>query len=292
MKRLLNRSEEDALRELNSVASPYGLRVNATVRVADVCPIEGSGIPADLYRYALMAHFDFLVTNEGHVPKFAVEFDGPSHNTPEVRLLDAKKDTICQTFKFPLLHIKISYLPKRYNNLSLLEWIIDVYYLEQAFNEAQEKGQVPYDEPFDPFFVLATGASGDTRRFPYWISRDANIAIHRLHRQGKIALPGTSGFIGEDSDGNIRGIEYLKVNDTHGILVKSGVRPQLFPVSFTDLLRELLLVFTFEKLQEYLISGSGLTQLTTIYRIVKLYQSRLKMLGSHSTGYGPPTPGA
>ena len=189
MKRLLNRAEQDALKELNSAASPYGLRVNAKVRVADVCPINGSRLLADLYRYALMAHFDFLITNEDHVPQFAVEFDGPGHDTSEVRLLDAKKDAICRHFGFPLLRVKISYLPKKYNNLSLLQWIIDVYYLEQAFNDAQENGQISYDEAFDPFFILTTGIEGDTRRYPYWISRDSNIAIQRLYRQGKIALP-------------------------------------------------------------------------------------------------------
>lgn len=289
MKRLLNRSEEGALHKLSSVTSQYGLRVNAKVRVADVCPIEGSGISADLYKYALMAHFDFLVTNEEHVPQFAVEFDGPHHDMPRIKDLDAKKDMLCRIFDFPLLRIKISYLPKRYNNLSLLEWIIDVYCLEQAFYEAQEKGHVPCDESFDPLILSTTDAASNTRRYPYWISRNANLAIRNLYNQGRIALPGTSGFIGEDSNGNIRGIEYLKINDTHGILVKSGMRSQLFPGSFTDLLRELLLIFTYEKVQEYLVSGSGLVSLTTINHTVKLYQSKLKMLIAHSTGFGPPT---
>ena len=272
------------LQELASVAAPYGLRVNTKVRVADVCPTEGSGISKELFKYALMAHFDFLMTNDDHVPQFAVEFDGPHHNTPKIKLLDAKKDALCQVFNFPLLRIKISYLPKKYNRLSLLEWIIDVYHMEEAFNEAQAKGNIPPDEPFDPFLILATGVNGDTRRFPYWISRDANIAIKRLHKQGKIALPGTSGFIGKDARGNIRGIEYLKVNDTHGILVKSGMRSQLFPMSFTDLLRELLLILVYEKLKEYLVTGSGLVPIATIDRIAQLYQSRLEGLGAHSTG--------
>ena len=71
---MLNRSEEDTLKELNLVTSRYGLQVHTKVRMADVCPIEGRGIPDDLYKYALMAHFDFLVTNEEYIPQFAVEF--------------------------------------------------------------------------------------------------------------------------------------------------------------------------------------------------------------------------
>jgi hypothetical protein len=287
MKRLLNQSEAAALRELNSISSRYGLVVNAKVRVADVFPIERSGIPADLYKYCLMAHFDFLVTNEEHIPQFAVEFDGPSHELPRAKALDEKKDGICRRFEFPLLRIKINYLPKIYNELSLLEWIIDVYYLAQAFFEAQEKGQIPYDEPFDPFFIDITGTDGDRRRFPYWISRNASMSLRKLHSQGKVALPGTSGFIGEDLHGNIRGIEYIKINAAHGVCVKSAIRSQLFPVSFTDLLSELLLIFTYEKVQDYLITGTGLMPMATIHRIVSLYESKYTMLTAHSVGYKP-----
>ena len=136
MKRLLNWSEAAALKELNSITFRYGLRVNAKVRIADVCPIEQSGIMADLYNYALKAHFDFLITNDEHMPQFAVEFDGASHETPRSRVLDEKKDTICRIFNFPLLRIKINYLPKKYNDVSLLEWIIDVYYLERGIERA------------------------------------------------------------------------------------------------------------------------------------------------------------
>jgi uncharacterized protein DUF2726 len=279
MKRLLNWSEAAALKELNSIAPRYELRVNAKVRVADVCAIERSGISDDLYKYALNAHFDFLVTNDDHFPQFAVEFDGVSHDTPRAKVRDEMKDTICRIFNFPLLRIKINYLSKRYNDLSLLEWIIDVYYLAKAFDEAQKKGQIPYDEPFDPFFITITSADGGTRRYPYWISRNASLALRKLHSEGKIAVPGTSGFIGEDSEENIRGIEFVKVNATHGIFVKSAMRAQLFPISFTDLLRELLVIWTYEKLYECLISGLGLTPLAMIGRMMYLYQSKSLLSG-------------
>jgi hypothetical protein len=284
VKRLIKRSEEQTMVELNSIVSPYGLHVNTKIRIADIISIEGSGISKELYTYALMAHFDFLVTDETYIPQFAVEFDGPSHDAADARILDAKKDELCRVFDFPLLRVKINYLPKKYNSLSLLEWIIDVYYLQKAFDEAQEKGQVPYDEPFDPLLIISFGVDGDTRRFPSWISRKAAIAIQNHHKHGRVALFGTSGFIGEDSGGNIRGIEYLKVNDTHGIVITSGMRSQLFPINFTDLLRELLLILVHEKLEEFLISGTGLTPLKTIYRLMSRYESQFKMITTHSIG--------
>ena len=185
MKRLLNQSEAAALRELNTITARYGLIANAKVRVADVLPIEGSGISAALYKYSLMAHFDFVITNEEHIPQFAVEFDDPTHDLPRSKARDEKKDALCRRFDFSFLRIKINYLPKVYNELSLLEWIIDVYYLQQAFFEAQEKGQIPYDEPFDPFFIWKTGSDGDTRRFPYWISRDAKSVASKASRSGQ-----------------------------------------------------------------------------------------------------------
>lgn len=284
MKRLLNRSEEDALKQLNEIAGRHGLQVHTKVRIADVCPIEKSGISDELYRYALMAHFDFIVADESYYPKFAVEFDGPNHSENRAKIRDKKKNSLCKIFDFPILRINNSYLPKQYNQISLLEWIIDVYHLKNAFYEAQKKGHVPYDELFDPFFLIMTGSNGNERKFPYWISRDANISIKRLHRKGKIALPGTSGFIGEDEEQNIRGIEFLKVNETHGIVVTTTMQAQQFPVSFADLVEELILIFLHEKLQEYLATGGGLKPLNIIFRLARLYQSKFKMLSAHSTG--------
>src|SRR5690348_9621608 len=106
VKRLINKSEEHELETLNSIVAPYNLHVNPKIRIADVFPIERSGISKELYSYALMAHFDFLMTDETHVPQFAVEFDGQSHNAANTKIRDAKKDELCRFFDFPLLRIK------------------------------------------------------------------------------------------------------------------------------------------------------------------------------------------
>jgi hypothetical protein len=281
MKRLLNRSEEDVLKALNAAVAEYGLRVNAKVRVADVCPIERCGVSDDLYGYALKAHFDFLVTDENHQPKFAVEFDGAGHDPAG----DHKKDAICRFFEFPLLRIKINWLPKRYRDLSVLEWVIDVYHLGQGWDEAQAKGEVPFDDVFDPFAVVAGGRTG--KRFPYWISATAQIGIKKLYKEGKIASPYTCGFVGEDNRGNLKAIEFLRVNETLGIVETSGMRPPSFSIvlgHFGELLGQLLTIFLYERLQEYLVSGSGLTPLATIYRLFEKYRSRLKMHSGHSSG--------
>jgi hypothetical protein len=44
--------------------------------------------------YALMSHFDFVVTGDDHMPRFAIEYDGGGHDPKN----DWKKDQICQQF--------------------------------------------------------------------------------------------------------------------------------------------------------------------------------------------------
>src|SRR5579863_775380 len=99
LKPLLNYSEDRTFCELNKVTSRSGLRVFAKVRVADVVPVHNSGIDSELFKFALMSHFDFIVAQIDHVPIFAVEFDGVSHSAVEQQKRDCKKNEICKRFE-------------------------------------------------------------------------------------------------------------------------------------------------------------------------------------------------
>jgi hypothetical protein len=79
MKRILNRPEETTHERLRAVCVGWNARVYAKLRVADVLPVEGSGISDVEFAFALRSHFDFVVTDNDHTPLFAVEFDGPVH---------------------------------------------------------------------------------------------------------------------------------------------------------------------------------------------------------------------
>lgn len=81
VKRLLNRSEAVTNERLRSVCVEHAVSVHAKVRVADILPIEGSGIDDRAYSFALKSHFDFVVVDDTFLPLFAVEFDGPLHQT-------------------------------------------------------------------------------------------------------------------------------------------------------------------------------------------------------------------
>src|SRR5262245_61176715 len=97
--RLLNRSEESAYGRLQETCARNKVKVHIKVRVADVLPINGSGISNDLFSFALASHFDFVVADEAHYPLFAVEFDGPLHQTEAMQVeRDRKKNSLCQRF--------------------------------------------------------------------------------------------------------------------------------------------------------------------------------------------------
>ena len=67
-KKILNLSEEATHLRLREACESRGASVYPKVRVADVLPIEDSGIEPKQYEFALKAHFDFVVTDSEHNP--------------------------------------------------------------------------------------------------------------------------------------------------------------------------------------------------------------------------------
>lgn len=286
MKKLLNYSEDKTFKELLNIADGAALCVFAKVRVADVLPIERSGIADAEYKYALMAHFDFTVATPEHVPLFAVEFDGPGHADPRQKARDALKDGLCRRFTFPILHINSKHLSHVYNNRTLLAWIIEVYLQQEAFGEAQEVGYIPWDEPFDPFFIMSSG--GDRKeKFPFWISRSSRLRMQQLHEAGQLRDFGSSGMIWNDTEDLMRGLEYVRVTETHGLSVEASMREQQFPVVLSDLLDELLTIFMMEKIDRHLAGEIGLEPMEPVYdRVTKMFNSG-RMRRCHSVGSPP-----
>src|SRR5262245_17813597 len=97
-KKLLNTSERITYGRLRGVCDRRAAEVYAKVRLADVLPIEGSGLRVALYDFALQAHYDFVVTGSDQVPLFAVEFDGPQHGESPQMERDAKKEELSRRF--------------------------------------------------------------------------------------------------------------------------------------------------------------------------------------------------
>jgi hypothetical protein len=78
-KRLLTVPEERTYDRLGEVCSRNGARLFPKARLADVLPIDHSGLSNQLFAFALRSHFDFVIADYNHMPLFSVEFDGQSH---------------------------------------------------------------------------------------------------------------------------------------------------------------------------------------------------------------------
>jgi hypothetical protein len=233
--KLLNRSEELTFDRLQAAVAGDCARVFPKVRIADTLPVNGSGINDGLFRFALMAHFDFVVSNPHYEPLFAVEFDGPLHaSSDEQRERDAKKNDLCEHFQFPLLRINSRYIDVKYRGMDLLSYFIHLWFLSAAFDDAQEKGLIPYDEPFDPNWIISDGKTN--RRFPYWLSLDVQLEIKTMHNQGRLHDYVPSHWTGIDQSGNYRSLAWLQAGQNEFLITHTGMRRQLFPADVSDVL--------------------------------------------------------
>lgn len=282
-KRLVNRYEETALQELAGLGSEFGYRIYPKVRVADVLRIDERSIRPDLFSFALKAHFDFTACDNGQNPLFAVEFDGRCHQLEVQKARDARKDELCALFDFPMLRINSNHLLRRYNEQSLLRWIISAWELQRAFVDGQEKGTVPLTEDFDPIWIFHQGTTLDEVH-PHWISLRGRLHLERLHKQGRIPYLTSCGFAFIDHRGNYRGIEWIDTGKERVVYVESAMRRQNFPLYLGELFHELLFVLLYDRLIHHLKTGEGAVPPRFIESRVGYYQSRYQSAGCHFGG--------
>src|SRR3981081_404236 len=100
---LVNRGE-NAVR-CRSICEATGTEAFAKICIADAVRVEALGIPDSLYKYALKAHFDILVSKNNKA-YLAIEFDGSGYDGRN----DKKKAAICNFFNLPMIRIKKSHL--------------------------------------------------------------------------------------------------------------------------------------------------------------------------------------
>ncbi len=250
LKAVLNLHEAATELRLREVCERNDARVFAKVRLADVLPIEGSGIPDREFEFALKSHFDFVIADDVHQPLFAVEFDGPSHQTATQVLRDQMKDGLSERFGLPILRINSNYLRTKYRNMDLLSWFVEVWFASRWFERAQESGQVPSDEPFMPMaFASIPGREG---RFPLWLSGPIRNKIQKHFLEGRVLDMVPSTYIGRNSEGTYRALAFLRVNDTLGVAAETAMRFQRFPVSQAEALDDVVLFDLFDRLEAVL----------------------------------------
>jgi ssDNA-binding Zn-finger/Zn-ribbon topoisomerase 1 len=132
LKKLLNRPERITYDRLREVCARHVAEVYAKVRLADVLPIEGSGLTQELYEFALQAHYDFVVTGRDQVPLFAIEFDGPQHGHLPQAERDAKKDELSRRYWLPMLRVGAEDLRRTESQLDRLTELIERWFEGQT----------------------------------------------------------------------------------------------------------------------------------------------------------------
>ena len=225
-KSLLNLPEAETDRRLQRICDDFGARVFSKIRVADVVRINGSGITDDLYRYALRAHFDFVIADERYHPLFAVEFDGPSHANPSAKSRDKMKNAICERFELPLLRINRRYLTPEFSKWDLLGWFSTVFFIKRYWDEDVEAGRIHNDDSiFDPMFVSVKTKSGSRS---LGLERDAHKELFDLFTAGEISLHAPNWIVAREGDRILRGISWISTTEREGVIIDTGMQPQLF----------------------------------------------------------------
>lgn len=280
MKRLLNTPEAITHVRLSDVCSRNGAVVFSKTRVADVLPIEGSGIGTQLYSFALKAHFDFVVADGCHMPLFAVEFDGPSHADPIQATRDRKKDSLCDLLGLPILRINARYLQKRYRGLDLLTWFVEVWFAQESFCDAQRDGLVSPDEDFDAASMIRV--SGYESSFPLWLGVEPRRFLKRCQAEGRCLWQVPARLIGTRTGGETVGLAFLKAADDHWIISRTGMRRQRFPTRAAELVGDLLMY----EVAETLRLGRSVARISegAVNDAVKDFEAAYEMV-SFSSGY-------
>jgi hypothetical protein len=231
--KFLNRTEERVYRALEEIASTQGLSVFPKVRFIDTFDERGVGLSGAQKSFAMKAHIDFLLVRPDMTPFMAIEFDGPTHESVVQRQRDATKNALCARSGLPLARIRSSYLNRSYGGMNALRWIVETTDLSIAFDEAQEKGELPPDEGFDPMMVAGVGGWDD---FPYWISAEAQAQLNSWLRDGKIR--GFADVSGHSEDGSFhRTVSVVELADGSWVVKMASMREQLLPYHYTDFLQ-------------------------------------------------------
>lgn len=283
---LVNLYEKVTDRLLTEQAAASGDRLLAKVRLADV--IEADALTGRAKDYALRAHLDFVMVNADTLePRFAVELDGAQHRTdPTVRERDQLKDQLCDTAGLPLLRITAD-LTRKHGRWVVLSYLVDAFYLAEAFYEAQETGAIPWDEPFDAGSFITSGPDGQT-----FNSLDASVRgrLWSQYKAGQLLTPVPDTFLTAMPDGpSVVAHSFLAVAPHRYLISRVEVRSFSFPgVGASELASELSVVEIGDLADEWLAGGAVARSASDLLRQAAEVQRHIDaggFLGS-STGGG------
>jgi hypothetical protein len=221
---LVNEYERVVDEQLTRLCEQHDARLFQKVGLKDVLPIHGSGLDDADYTYALMAHFDFVITDQAGEALLAVEFDGGHHRTdPQQIIRDDRKNRICKKFMLPLVRAGASSL-HRADHRTLLEWLIEVFFEQRRLSEQhevyQESGDAPdydpedwnYREVWKPF-ERGLETAGLLDAFG-----EARATVSKVYWRRPVQHPEFKGWYGVDPHGHTVGHLALEVEPERWLL--------------------------------------------------------------------------
>ncbi|HDR4881555.1 DUF2726 domain-containing protein [Bacillus cereus] len=283
LKKLMNWSESITHKKVLEICERNNAVAYPKVRLADIFSIEGSGISNELYSFALMAHFDVIVTDLQGYPLFAVEFDGPTHTDPKQIERDMKKDTLCKRFDLPILRITSEFLDGKHTNMNLLGWFIEYWFVYKDFEKGKQKGELAYDEPFMIESVISI--PGTKQPFPLWLSGPIRNKINKLYKQNLIEDDAPSSLLWEDrGNSEYHCLAWIVIDDNRAVYTTGKMKVQNFIPYMEDALDEVTVVQLYLILTEVLNGGGSPVSVAEINKTISNMKAKY---GNVISGGGP-----
>lgn len=282
---LLNRSEELVFRELQQIASDNSMRVFVKPRLSDVIDKQSSRLTRREFDFYTRSHLDFVLSDSDARPFMAVEFDGPNHaHSMEQSERDKIKNELCRQAGLGLLRINDQYVTRLYGGMSVLRWIVEVAELQKAFGEAQDGGQIPLEETFDPASMMTiVGKKG----FPYWLSASSTQSINSFIRSlGRDVPKGWASLVGTDANDASRRLSFIHFGG-RVLQTSTGVRKQDVDFPDYELLSELDSCDMGETLKHFLNGAPAAISVAEFRPIFERFCERYQAQRSHSAGAFP-----
>ena len=275
---LVNRYERVTDRLLTAAADENGDRLAVKVGLADVLEVDPTSY-ADK-EFALKAHLDFVMVSQATSrARFAVEFDGSQHFTdPKTRARDRRKDRLCEAAGLPLLRITSDYLQRR-SKWVVLNYVIDAFYLSEAFYEAQVSGYIPGDEPFFPTSVLTTNDRGQIMFSALDAESRLRLFIH--HENQRLPVYAPDEFVTRDpTTGAVHAVAFMAVAPNRYLIAQVRVRDFRFQGITPSEVAEQLAVAEIGYLADRWVEGEPVGQdQRQLVRVMQAVQGRIDQGG-------------
>lgn len=177
LKRLTNKSEHRVFEQVAKASEEFGAEVYQKIRVADVIDIDKCST-REIGAFALMSHFDFVVTGDDQFPQFAIEFDGDGHSSKN----DWKKDELCKQANLALFRVNLLNLNSEVQDMNFLVYLVHCWFMAHEFEKMRQSGQIAFDEPFMMWGFLKPNAK-HLFDSDYEFTAQARSKIARLNRE-------------------------------------------------------------------------------------------------------------